>query len=722
MAELIACPLGITLPYSSIFNTSLRLQSKRPSQSTPSSYYWNKATQDSPSHGDAEQPHRNSIDILMSDHEDEPSPKQKKPERKSKHLRLKLRKIAFKAFTPKADGSGQKNNVVRTTEILSRQEVVKSGQQDGSGDLGENGRFSILRSWRLKTKSGKAQLQKMVAVVKHRVSANSPPEDKPKTWEEFHYLYANEHIDVHNPPLPPMEPAKEGEAPTAFESRFFPAPKPFNQPVRQLVLNRLGICGPKGYDGSEKGAAIANINIELGDQLMQRGKAPTSLDMPWDCRTSLSSDGPDPAAVRSPLVPNSSAPSQTLEQHPVFRRIVQRCRELFQVSVGILSILDDERQIFLAESGLDSVPQLKGLREVTRDITFCAHTVLSGRKGFTCLDTHKDWRFQNGPLVQSFGLRFYAGVPLMAPNLDGSAESEANACPIGTLCLVDWEPREEFSSEDRKKLVYLSEYARREIEKWFAKRMEHKIDSLEASKETWKEELQRIDSDSSDGLRSMEPEVLSEIPQNGTLSRKPIFRSASSGSHELTSESSYADNFTKSPMKTKPGIFEDVNWAVKPTVRKVFDLATKLVAETLDLSLVYLAAAAPHNTASELGRTVIISGYNVPDPVPFFDTALHLKALRTPEGGLLYQNPSIEESEKEGLQFKSSTPQVGDSRTNTFASAMLLAVSSKAEHNGGGFILAGYTDDPKRVFGAEDVSYMKQFAHELSRYTNKLRF
>ncbi|KAH9467038.1 hypothetical protein Pst134EB_002068 [Puccinia striiformis f. sp. tritici] len=47
-------------------------------------------------------------------------------------------------------------------------------------------------------------------------------------------------------------------------------------------------------------------------------------------------------------------------------------------------------------------------------------------------------------------------------------------------------------------------------------------------------------------------------------------------------------------------------------MRKVFDLATKLIGETLDLSLVYLTAVVPHGESNELGRTLIISGHNIP--------------------------------------------------------------------------------------------------------------
>ncbi|KAA1115223.1 hypothetical protein PGT21_033719 [Puccinia graminis f. sp. tritici] len=729
MAHIIACPRGITLPYSSLFNVGLRDTSSRKAKSRPSEYFWKKAISDSPSEAvpqDDQAEESNDVWLdshapALSDSENESTPKANKSEAaKPKKKRFtKIRRIAFKAFIPKSDGTSHQNNIVTSTEIICRQEKLDDLDEYGTTTSKASKRMSIFNSWKFKSNGTKTQVQKMVAILKTRISASSPANQQPKTWDEYHRFYANEQIDVLNPPLPPMEPDAEGDVPSAFQSRFYMAPRPANEPARQLVLNRLAILGHKGYDETEEGIAKSKNRTELGDKLMEEGKIPKSLDEPWERRDSLvseaSSMGVDEARAMIDGVRSGHLPPETLEQHPVFRKIVKQCRELFGTALSMLSILDDDRQIFLAESGLG------GKRDISRDIGFCAHTILSGRKGFTVLDTHKDWRFENGPLTQNFGSRFYAGVPLMAPNLDGSQESEENACPIGTLCIVDTAPRESFSVEDRKKLVYMSEYARREIEAWFAKKMEQKMKNLTASQDNWNNELKRVISSTSDGDEVLETEVLSDPPtspeRTATTSKRASFRrlaSISSISTAPTSPSSHTNMALKSPTKTGPSIFEDVNAVVKPKMRKVFDLATKLIGETLDLSLVYLTAVVPHGESSELGRTLIISGHNIPIPVPIFDAGLHLRALRAPEGGFLYQNPSVEESEEASLQPRGSG-------TKPYASAMLLAVGTETQPNSGGFVLAGYTDDPKRVFGAEDVTFMKQFSQQLSRYTSRLQ-
>jgi len=256
------------------------------------------------------------------------------------------------------------------------------------------------------------------------------------------------------------------------------APDPSNEKARQLVLNRLGVFGDKGFDKTEEGTARAKARTEMGDKLMEEGKLPASLDEDWERRASVLSGGAVISGEEVGGEPNGMSneqlPPETLEQHPIFRNVVKRCRELFNTDFCMLSVLDEDRQIFLAESGGG------GQRDTPRDIGFCVHTILSGRKGFAILDTHKDWRFENSPLTQHWNSRFYAGVPLLSPNLDGSQESEDNLFPIGTLCIVDPKPRDSFSVEDRKKFVYMSEYARREIEKWFAKKMERKMEALTA--------------------------------------------------------------------------------------------------------------------------------------------------------------------------------------------------------------------------------------------------
>jgi hypothetical protein len=98
----------------------------------------------------------------------------------------------------------------------------------------------------------------------------------------------------------------------------------------------------------------------------------------------------------------------------------------------------------------------------------------------------------------------------------------------------------------------------------------------------------------------------------------------------------------------------------------------------------------------------LVSSYGLPSPEPAFDAVLHLKALRSEEGGLLYQNPNIDELV--------SGEKLPNNEEVEYASALLVPV---AESGKAGYVLAGFTDDPERVFERSDLEYMHTIASEV---------
>jgi len=107
-------------------------------------------------------------------------------------------------------------------------------------------------------------------------------------------------------------------------------------------------------------------------------------------------------------------------------------------SIALVSLVDFNRQCFKARLGLD-------MAETPRDVSFCAHAILQPRELLVVPDATLDPRFRDNPLVREFGLRFYAGAPLV--NAEGAA--------LGTLCVIDHGPRL-LSETQQEALRYLA--------------------------------------------------------------------------------------------------------------------------------------------------------------------------------------------------------------------------------------------------------------------------
>ena len=129
-----------------------------------------------------------------------------------------------------------------------------------------------------------------------------------------------------------------------------------------------------------------------------------------------------------------------------FDRLTRMSKRLFDVPIALVSLVDENRQWFKSCMGLD-------VRETPRDISFCGHAIL-GKDVFVIPDASKDPRFSDNPLVVNApDIRFYAGCPLKS--LNGSK--------LGTLCIIDREPRE-FSEDDIETLKDLAAMVEQELD------------------------------------------------------------------------------------------------------------------------------------------------------------------------------------------------------------------------------------------------------------------
>ena len=157
--------------------------------------------------------------------------------------------------------------------------------------------------------------------------------------------------------------------------------------------------------------------------------------------------------MRPPLFPQNEAARlaalkalKILDTPPEqrFDRITAFARDLFQVPVALVSLVDHERQWFKSRAGLDAP-------ETPRDVSFCGHAILS-EEPFVIEDATVDERFRDNPLVTGPPfVHFYAGAPL-----------HARGFRIGTICLIDHEPRR-FDDRQRGLLKGLSAWVEREL-------------------------------------------------------------------------------------------------------------------------------------------------------------------------------------------------------------------------------------------------------------------
>lgn len=108
-----------------------------------------------------------------------------------------------------------------------------------------------------------------------------------------------------------------------------------------------------------------------------------------------------------------------------FERITKIAAQLFGVPIAIISFIDADRQWFKSCYGWDT-------RQMSRDIAFCSHAILSDEV-LVVPDATQDSRFADNPLVTGeHHIRFYAGAPLHSP--EGHS--------LGTIAVLDTTPRE----------------------------------------------------------------------------------------------------------------------------------------------------------------------------------------------------------------------------------------------------------------------------------------
>lgn len=129
-----------------------------------------------------------------------------------------------------------------------------------------------------------------------------------------------------------------------------------------------------------------------------------------------------------------------------FDRYTSLVAELFGFPIVLITFVDQDRQWFKSSCGLD-------LKQTSRDISFCSHTIEQPGGGMVILDTHNDPRFAENPLVTGPPyIRFYAGAVVHGPT----------GKPLGSLCTIDHVPRK-FNAQQWILLRQFAELVENEI-------------------------------------------------------------------------------------------------------------------------------------------------------------------------------------------------------------------------------------------------------------------
>ncbi|BGP21105.1 hypothetical protein JCM10213_008981 [Rhodosporidiobolus nylandii] len=574
--------------------------------------------------------------------------------------------------------------------------------------------------------------RRAVAFVKRRISSKTPVEQQPKTWDDWLRAYGNYEIDIEDPPLPPQRIAPEGAAPTAFQNRFLPGPLPSNERERQNVINRLDLFGTKAA-----AAAASQTTLDMSSPSSTAMVPAASVASTMSCSSYLSpseapssrrgsSSGFSVASTSTSATSTLPSPSPSkedavasLQGHPVFRQLVSRAKEVFQTRVGLITVLDNDMQLFIAATG--GMPE--GLDSMPRNASFCSHAILNEDRGLVVLNSLDDWRFATNMPTAMLGARFYAGVPIMA-----RAGPDDPSIAIGTLCVLDDKPREAFSEAHRRVLRDFAIQASNVIEAWVADRMTAKMARLHGSFSSSKPALTSppLTPPPSAGLApppsARRPHTSSGPPTSALPATPPaslhhapsICASPRSRSHsrqtsdggESTASSIPSSQIMKPrrPSTLSLGVTTDDPISALPReVQKTFDTAVRMLAKALELELVYLAALdltpvnSPFSSSSSDPKLRLLSSYGLPTPPPSFDPTLHLKALRAPEGGLVYRN----------ARYSSAA----SSSTNiSYAAGLLIPI---LEVRRTGYVLCGYSRKEGREFVQRDLTYFCKFAEGL---------
>ena len=168
------------------------------------------------------------------------------------------------------------------------------------------------------------------------------------------------------------------------------------------------------------------------------------LDLLWPA-----DQGPNPAFCGEDerLSVLASHGIDTLEGDEELTEIAAFAAKLCDTPIGSVTVVEAQRQFFLAKSGLER-------SSTPRTMSFCAHAMVRSDP-LIVEDATKHPDFADNFLVTGgMGLRFYAGFPLIS----------SEGAPLGALCVIDTQPHPEgLSDTQRQGMRVLAKAAMRRL-------------------------------------------------------------------------------------------------------------------------------------------------------------------------------------------------------------------------------------------------------------------
>ncbi|MDQ3017895.1 MAG: GAF domain-containing protein [Bacteroidota bacterium] len=129
-----------------------------------------------------------------------------------------------------------------------------------------------------------------------------------------------------------------------------------------------------------------------------------------------------------------------------FDEITSLATKIFNVPIGIITLVDHDRIWFKSTYGID-------VQEIPKNPGLCSSAIMSDDV-YVVEDARKDPRTMSNPLVAGImGLQFYAASPLRS--LEGYN--------LGTLCIIDVKPRQ-LDARESSMLYQLSRIVMDQIE------------------------------------------------------------------------------------------------------------------------------------------------------------------------------------------------------------------------------------------------------------------